>query len=271
MHFDSHVHSAASPDSELDPNVAIKVLGKKGLGVAFTEHVDFVTPIEGKDLSAKDAPNGEYDFICDFDVYPSQYKAIQDRYRDSVLLGIEIGLCAAYLDLNTQKANEGYDFVLGSIHNVDGYDVYSRSSAFEPEDFCRRYLTYGKEMVELCGFFDSYGHIDYIARYSEKIEKIFHYKNFRDEFDALLKALAERDLAMEINTSRFGKTSLIGQLTPIYKRFKELGGRYVTIGSDSHNEWALGRYYSEALGICKMTGLVPVYFRDRERILCDKT
>jgi len=270
MHFDAHVHSAASPDSELNPVDAILALKSKGLGIAFTEHVDFVTPAVGKDTSAKDAPHGDTDFICDFDIYPSQYTGLKTQYGDAVLLGLEIGLSAAYFPLNTQTINQySYDFILGSIHNVDGFDVFKASSSMDAESFCRRYLTYAKEMVEYCGFFDSFGHIDYIARYCEKTAQIFMYKNFAEEFDALLKSLAERDLAMEINTSRFGNNTLVGRLQVIYKRFKELGGRYVTIGSDAHNEHALGRYYAKAIGLANMAGLIPVYFRQRERFSCD--
>jgi len=268
MHYDAHVHSAASPDSELNPIDAIYVLQKKGLGVAFTEHADFVTPKTGKDLTAKDAPKGNRDFICDFDIYPSQYKSIQAQYKDNVLLGIEIGLNAAYHPLNSQIARGSYDYVLGSIHGVDGYDIYTTASKMDSDTFCRRYLTYGKEMVEYCGFFDAFAHIDYIARYSQGAERIFHYKNFPKEFDALLKTLAEKDLALEINTSRMGNNKVVGQLLPIYKRFKELGGRYVTIGSDAHNEWALGRFYAKAIGIANIAELTVVYFRERERLIC---
>jgi len=267
MHFDSHVHSAASPDSELNPVDAIKTLKHKNLGVIFTEHVDFETPKEGMDKTAKDAPQGIKDFICDFDIYPSQYMHLRSN---SVLLGMEIGLTAAYYPINCKIADAGFDFILGSIHNVDGHDVYRSSNTMDADIFCRRYLTYAKEMVEYCGFFDSFGHIDYIARYSDNTYHAFHYSNFPMEFDALLKAIAERDLAMEINTSRFGNDDIVGRLQPIYKRFHELGGKYVTIGSDAHNIQGLGRYYKKAIGLANMSNLTPVYFKERKRLICGK-
>ena len=270
MHFDAHVHSAASPDSELDPYEAIHILKSKGMGVAFTEHADFVTPKTGRDMNATDCPKAGKDFICDFEIYPSQYRSIKAEYSDHVLLGIELGLTAAFLPLNTQIADNNLDFVLGAIHHVDGHDVYGEAASMDAREFCSRYLTYGKEMVEICGFFDSFAHIDYVARYSPKINRIFYYKNFKKEFDGLLLALAERELALEINTSRFGDDNVVGQLTPIYKRFKELGGKYVTIGSDSHGGWGLGRHYAKAIGLADMAGLVPVYYRGRERFLCQK-
>ena len=264
MHFDAHVHSAASPDSEMDPVRAINILKSKGLGVVFTEHVDFVTPEIGQDFSATDAPKSDRSFVCDFDIYPSQYKQLRS---DSTLLGLEFGLTAAFLPLNLKTADNDYDFILGSIHFVDGHDVFKVSASMDAETFCRRYLTYGTEMVELCGFFDSLGHIDYIARYCEKCAKWFQYKNYPKEFDALLRALAERDIALEINTSRLGNDNVAGQLLPIYKRYFELGGRYVTLGSDAHNEWGLGRHYKRGLGLAKMAGLTPVYYKERERMI----
>ena len=269
MHFDAHVHSAASPDSELCPLEAIRVLKAKGLGIAFTEHADFVTPTEGRDPKASDVPTIGKDFTCDFDIYPSQYLHLKQD-NPSVLIGIEIGLSAAYLPLNTQTANnKNFDFVLGALHFVDGHDVYSEASSMDAREFCRRYLVYGKEMVELGGFFDSFAHIDYITRYSQKINKLFLYKNFSSEFDGLLKALADRDIALEINTTRFGDKSAVGQLAPIYKRYKALGGKYVTIGSDAHATWGLGRYYKAALGLADIAGLEPVYYRERKRYKCD--
>jgi len=269
MHYDAHIHSAASPDSELNPVDAIKALKRKGLGTIFTEHVDYITPQAGKDLKATDAPQGVSDFVCDFEIYPAQYRPLNKEYGDWALLGLEIGLTAAYYPANSQLAKGNYDFILGSVHHVDGLDIYSQSNKQDPKTFLARYLTYSKEMVEYCDFFDSLGHIDYVARYSDGIYKIYEYKNCPAEFDALLTALAERDMAIEINTSRLGDNNFTGRLLPIYKRFKELGGRYVTIGSDAHNEYSLGRGYRQALGIASMAGLTPVYFIGRERRVCE--
>jgi len=249
----------------MDPIDAITALKSRGLGITFTEHVDFVTPVAGRDTTATDAPKAAVDFVCDFDVYPADYRHLRS---DSVLIGLEIGLTAAYLALNTQVADNDYDFILGSIHYVEGIDLYSSTSKMEAESFCRRYLTYSLEMVEISGFFDSFAHIDYITRYSEKTRKFFHYKNYPKEFDALLKALADRDLAIEINTAQFGNDRVVGQLLPIYKRFKDLGGKYVTIGSDSHDLWALGRYHDKGVGLARMAGLTPVYYKNRERLIC---
>ena len=69
MLFDSHVHSEASPDSEMNAEKAIASAKKLGLGVIFTEHVDFGEfgdYMSERDPHATDFIRGMGDFICDF-------------------------------------------------------------------------------------------------------------------------------------------------------------------------------------------------------------
>jgi len=267
MFFDSHVHSEVSPDSDMCPELAIKLLQKKNLGVTFTEHVDFATPAsEGVDYNATDVPYGVYEFVCDLKRYPSDYKR---RIRSNhALLGIEVGLSAAYLSRNTEVAGGGFDFVLGSIHRVEGKEIYY-DFPNECGDYISRYLTYMQKMVELCGFFDSLAHIDYIARYDQDVANAFSYKNYASHFDAVFKTLIETDRVIEINTSRLGDNKLIQKLVPIYTRFVQLGGRYCTIGSDAHLPESVGRNFDKALWLAGESGMKVVYYKDRKRYLCD--
>ena len=295
MQFDSHVHSMASPDSEMNPGEAIAALKSKGYGTAFTEHVDYATPQPGQNPHAQDAPRGIGDFVCDFGIYPALYK----KYRgEGVLLGLEFGLTAAYLQVNKQIIAAGdYDFIIGAIHGVDGLDIFnasktagagssanSESSADSvtsgtvnnPDGGIARYLTYAREMVELADYFDAFAHIDYIARYVPVAAEKFSYGNYPEEFDALLKALAEREIALEINTSRFLPDSKLnvpdaGQVMfEICKRFAELGGRYCTIGSDAHTVATLARNFDTAHAIAENSGLTTVYYRERIPVPCGK-
>jgi len=252
MYFDSHVHSAASPDSEMCPVEAIATLKQKGLGVIFTEHVDFDTK----------------GFVCDFNIYPSTYAHLRS---DSVLLGLEIGLSPDYFDLNKKTADADYDFIIGSVHRVYGRDVYFDFPTNDAASFIRRYLTYSREMVELCGIFDAFGHVDYVARYVPEAGELFCYDNFAEEFDALLKALAVRDIAIEINTARFEKLGADGVrdcLLPIYRRFAQLGGMYCTIGSDAHDVGRLGSHMDMAINLAIASKLKIVYYKKRVRHFC---
>ncbi|MCL2386834.1 MAG: histidinol-phosphatase HisJ family protein [Defluviitaleaceae bacterium] len=286
MYFDSHVHSAASPDSQMNPVEAIAALGSNGMGVAFTEHVDFAENHEGQDPTATDAIRHIADFLCDFEKY-HEYESLRMNKNNAVTLGLELGLTAAFLQLNEKTATAyNYDFILGSVHAVDGVEVYHacRKRINEPVPKIDRYLTYAKEMVELCGFFDAFGHIDYIARFcTPQFAADFKYENFPQEFDALLKAIAERDISLEINTSRFGRqyawdsnATTVAQaqrpeevMLKICKRFAQLGGRFCTLGSDAHQIKDLGRQFATAKEIAAAANLTPVYYRERKPIPCE--
>lgn len=266
MHFDAHVHTAASPDSQLPARVAVDTLARQNLGVAFTEHCDFVTQTVGRDFSAADVPRIAGDFMVDFARFDRECRPLRS---DSVLLGLEFTLSAAFLPLNTTTAAQDWDYVLGAVHTVDGLDLFHEAQYQEPASLARRYLTYAREMVELCGFFDALAHIDYICRYATGVAEIFRYENFPGEFDGLLRAVGERGLALEINTKRFGDAANRRALFPLYERFAQLGGRYVTIGSDAHTADWLGKYYKEALQLAREAGLAVVYFKERKRFPCE--
>lgn len=268
LRFDSHVHSLASPDSQMPPQAAVQAARALGLGVTFTEHVDYVTPDFGFDPTADDKPMENDDFVADAALYPHGYAHLR---ADDVLLGLEIGLTDYYLPLNRQTAAAyDYDFILGSVHFVSGYELYHDAVRKRDYDYDRkqRMLTYSRRMVEGSGdFIHAFGHIDYISRYYPGEDKLVRPADYPDEYDALLKALAERGLALEINTARFGRLpGLEENLAAIFKRFAGLGGRFATIGSDAHTPDMLGRAHAQAVRLADECGLNVVYFKMGKRI-----
>jgi histidinol-phosphatase (PHP family) len=280
LYYDSHVHSKASPDSEMTPEDAIAAVKKSGLGIVFTEHVDFCDiSASDKDPLATDAPRGVEEFgvfVCNFDEF-----AKYEKFRgDGVSLGLEIGLTKAFLNANIKAAAGDYDYIIGSVHNVDGVEFYhachgkcpeepfAQMIDTAPEECIRRYLTYATEMVEISGFFDAFGHIDYTARYLPRLESLFSYENFADEIDSLLRVIARRDIALEINTCILSKPAAVETMQKICRRFTELGGRLCTIGSDAHNASDLGRNFKDALEIAERAGLAVVHFKERKPIRC---
>jgi histidinol-phosphatase (PHP family) len=133
----------------------------------------------------------------------------------------------------------------------------------------RWYLTHCLKMVVANGFFDAFAHLDYISRYSPLDEKNVLYSQYTDEYDALLRALVERDKLLEINTSRFGEAGAQENLHAIYSRYYALGGRYVTIGSDAHGPSRLGYRYADALRMAQEIGLKATYFKGRQMHLSE--
>jgi len=233
----------------MDAAMVIDTLRRQGLGTTFTEHCDFPP----------------YNFMVDFDRYEREYRPLRS---DSVLMGLELTLNEEHHAQNTQIAAGDWDFILGSIHYVDGINLFYDADTQPANQLIHRYLTDMKAMVESCGFFDSLAHIDYICRYSTAANEIFLYENYPEAFDALFTALAERNLAMEISTKRLGNARNRQALFNLYKRFAKLGGQYVTIGSDAHMPEQLGKDIIKAQKIANEAGLTAVYFRERKRCAC---
>ena len=81
------------------------------------------------------------------------------------------------------------------------------------------------------------------------------YKPYRDELDAVLKALIKSDIALEFNTSRILRTD--APKLPdreVYSRYKELGGKLVTIGADAHRTENIASGVEEAMELLSDIG-----------------
>ena len=112
-------------------------------------------------------------------------------------------------------------------------------------------------------FIDVLGHIDYIARYAAYANPELSYGAFREAIDAVLRAAVETDTVLELNTRRLGERRAVKELVPIYTRYRELGGRYVTLGSDAHAADAIGAHFAAAEELAAATRLRIVTFKER--------
>ncbi len=85
------------------------------------------------------------------------------------------------------------------------------------------------------GLFDAIGHIDGVKRYVFPYVKPAAFEAEPDLYEPILHALVDSGTALEVNTS--GLRYSIETPFPhpaIVARFRELGGRAVTVGSDAH-------------------------------------
>ena len=255
--FDSHTHTKFSADSDMDANEALSVAREQGIGLTFTEHIDFGYP-------------GEKKFLFDPEEYWHEYEKLRG---DDLMLGVEMGLEPGKSDMSKSFiARVPFDEVIGSIHLIDGKDIYEPNcyEGWSQHDMYVHYLKLMAAMVRENPYIDTLAHIDYIARYAPYDEPNLAYADYAEEIDDVIKALLETDTAMEINTRRFDDGLAMKELVPIYARYRELGGRFVTIGSDAHRTSAIGAYFDLAREMAKECGLTVVTFRERKRELCDE-
>jgi len=249
--IDSHIHTEFSDDSEMKFEHALMQSRKIGIGMTFTEHLDLKFP-----------PN--IDNIFDIDKYFNDY----EKYKNSkLMLGIEIGMQENCLEENREIASKyPFDYVIGSIHVANGEDIYypkfydrkTKKEAFE------QYFQDMAACVKQYEFIDSLGHIDYISRYATYDDKEINYHEFKESINDVLKTIVHSEKVIEINTRRLGDKGAYNNLVNIYKAYNQMGGKYVTIGSDAHYAEDIGKNFKNALDLCQICNLKPVYFIKRK-------
>lgn len=247
MIFDCHAHTKFSLDSEMSAVEAIETAKNLNIGIIFTEHFDF--DLEGFQFGAQE--------------YFWEY----EKFRgENVRLGVEIGLTKNSVQANKDFIAQGnFDLVIGSIHLVDNFDIYyPEFFADKDKNFAyKKYFAAMKENISVHDF-DVLGHIDYICRAAPYENPGLDYETFSDEIDEILKILVESEKILELNTRRFDKKSVLNELAPIYKKYRELGGKFISIGSDAHKISAIGNYFDTAKKFAEDLNLIPVNFRDRK-------
>ncbi|AVP63929.1 histidinol-phosphatase [Clostridium botulinum] len=248
--FDTHLHTEFSTDSKMTIGEAIKASKDNNLGIIVTEHMD---------LGLKD----ENKFCFHVPSYFEQY----NKYRsDKLLLGIELGMERDLIEEGKEVINSGeFDYVIGSIHLIDKIDLYL-DEFYKDKSKGEAFHIYFKNMsynLAQYDFVDSLGHIDYISRYASYEDPEISYDIFKEDIDEVLKVIVEKEKSMEINTRRLNDKRAATNLVKIYKRFYELGGRTVTLGSDSHNFKDIGNRLSLGKEIADYCNLKIVYYKNR--------
>ena len=259
MYFDSHVHTEFSADSEMKAVDALREAAKQGLGLVFTEHLDYDYPSAGTE-----------EFIFDPEAYWAKYEPL--RAEGKLSLGVEMGMMASAREKNAAFLRRvPFDFVLASIHFLDVKDLYYPETfeGREKGEMYHEYFTVMRDEIYAHPFINALAHIDYIARNAPFDNPEISYGDFSDDIDAVLRALVETDTAIEINTRRLSVPRGIKELAPVYRRYRQLGGRYVTIGCDAHVPQDIGRCYDRARELARAFDLTIVTFRERKMRFCE--
>ena len=256
--FDFHMHSRVSFDGHATGEQMALAAKKAGLKeICFTDHIDY-DPLEQMGIMAfdTDAYNAEYD--------PLDVPGLLIRR------GMEFGMTVDNREqFKRDLARRHFDFVLGSIHFVDDLDVYftpywEGKTVFQAE---QRYLETTLDCVRLHDDFDVLAHLTYIGKARHHIDpRSVPYCEHRELIEEILKTLVAKGKGLEINTS--GKDRCGGFLpTEDYvRRFKELGGEIVTIGTDSHDTDRVGQYSFEVCDMLKDIFGYVCTFEDRKPI-----
>lgn len=236
--IDYHMHTHFSGDSEANAREHVLQAIKMNLDeICFTDHRDFDYPIDSFDL--------------DVDSYYQEIKQLQEEFKDQINVkwGIEIGLDLDYVDeINELIKKYPFDFVIGSIHVIHHQEFYYGDffKGKTKEQAHREFFEETLKCVQTFDCFNILGHLDYIVRYGPYQDKTVDHHLYQDIIDEIFKTLISKNKGIEVNTSGYRDLKTCG--FPNYeqvKRYFDLGGRIITIGTDSHASDRVGQHCLE--------------------------
>ena len=259
--FDYHMHTVVSFDGKERGTDMVRAALEKGLKeICFTDHLDY-------------DPLGQMG-VMTFDdaTYAAEYDHLEAPGL-KIRLGMEFGMTVDNREQfrNDLKRRE-FDFVLGSVHFVDDLDVYFEEywhdkTVFQAE---RRYLEYTLDCVRLHDDFDVLAHLTYIAKTRcHKAPRPVPFAEHRELIDEILREVARKGKGLEMNTSGVNRCGDFLPSADYFRRFRELGGEIITIGSDAHSSDRVGEHTYRACEIlkdifgyvCTFEGRQPIFHK----------
>lgn len=256
FYCDSHLHS----NNSFDGTPTVKEICEKAISlglsaVTVTDHMEAPEILLGE--------KSEYgDMVKQIKKSVKDVESCQDIYKNklTVLKGMELGEPMHNIQLTKQALSiADFDFILASVHNLkDEQDFYFIDySQINVNELITRYFIELLDTAQNADF-DSLAHLTYPFRYiCERTDLDIQILLQENEtvIEKIFKALISREKALEVNTS--GLFKKIASTLPdaeLLKKFKALGGKYVTIGSDAHQTENIAQGFGVGFEIIKKCG-----------------
>ena len=253
MLCDYHVHSAVSCDCQAPMHEQIERAQQLGLNeICFTEHIE-INFHRGADWRS------------DINYYEKKIKAVKP-FNLHIKFGIEAGITCKkddFHELIKDIESADFDFVLASAHAVDDsdpfmpafYDGKTRKQIFH--DYFQA-LIKGLENLKP-EHYSAVAHIDFISKGMLKLgmpDPFLKYEDAPDHIDELFRKIISLGKCIEINTSTIQDKHIRRYGEPDWlHRYADLGGTYVTIGSDAHKTENVGVGIADAMELAYNCGI----------------
>lgn len=240
MFPDYHLHSEFSSDSDTNLYDIIHAAKEKQMtSVCITDHFDMDFP------ELPQAPG--MDFDLDIDRYYKTLCALREELVPDfdLRIGVELGIMPTTTEKLKKYVKEHpiFDFIIASVHLVDGMDPYY-PSYFEGKTEHEAFARYFENILYFAKNFEDYdvcGHLDYIVRYGAHQADNYTPGDYADIFEPLMETIVSKGKGIEINTgSLYKNLSFPHPHADLLKMYKRAGGEIITIGSDAHKPQYIG-------------------------------
>lgn len=261
MRADYHIHTNFSVDSKLEMEEIILRSIEIGLDeICFTDHVDYDVKNHLVDKQEVDYP----EFI-------KEYNRLSELYSDkiSIKLGLEFGVQLHTMHRYVADMKKyDFDFILLSCHQIDNKELWLNHYQEDKTqvEYNRGYYEYLYQLVDQFDDFSVLGHLDVIKRYDQN--GVLDDEFVIDIIERILKRVIEKGKGIEVNTSSYRYN--LPDLTPsrrILKMYYDLGGRILTMGSDTHRIEQLKDHFEEIIVQLKDIGFSKLYRFDKMKAI----
>lgn len=253
---DSHTHTSFSFDSDAPAEQMIRRACELEIEhYTITDHLE-INMEETHDCARKGA-----------ELFPQ----LKEKYKGRIKLhfGIELGQALHDKELSEKILSDyDFDFVIGSLHNLEGEEdfYFLDYTGLDCDELLKRYFDELLALAEWNGF-DVLGHITYPLRYicgkygiEVDIEK--HY----DTIDKILTTVIKNGKGIEINSSGlFTEIKKTSPDLPLVRRYRELGGKIITVGSDAHTVQRVGAGIEEAIETARASGFSEICYYEKRK------
>ncbi|MEO0288375.1 MAG: histidinol-phosphatase HisJ family protein [candidate division WOR-3 bacterium] len=231
--IDLHNHSLYSYDSKRRmEDIVLESLSKNLKVLGFSDHLDF---------NQNDPGNMFYKGKKQFEEFLTLKKKYQNRIK--LFVGIESSYEKDYEEKIVETFNRfPFDYRIVSLHFVEGIVISDWIAQIEKDKDNILDVDYEKYFLQLESIvdfrnFNILGHIDYYKKYSKFSEHKITFKRYENHYERILKKIIKNNIVLEINTSGLRhRCKEEFPSTEILQLYRELGGKYVSTGSDSHKD-----------------------------------
>lgn len=259
---DYHLHTRLCRHAEGDPEAYVAAAVAAGLTeIGFADHSPWPEDYDSQFRMT----------AAEFPEYRRLVETAADRTAIAIRLGVEVDWVPGRMDGVARKlAIEKLDYIIGSIHYVDGFPFDNPDTLGEwkmpgtADKIWRRYAENMKEFV--AGFdFDIIAHCDLPKKFGFRPEDP---AAVLELFDQAFAIAADKNMAIEINTSGLRKPA--GETYPsldILKAAKRRG-LAITFGSDAHHPSETAADFNAAIDLAKAAGFQKsAFFHQRQMTL----
>jgi histidinol-phosphatase (PHP family) len=264
--LDAHMHTDQSPDSSVPIDVYAALAVERGIAeIAITDHVDF------------DPRDPAYGYSR-YDDRERVVRGAAERWaREGVTIrfGAELTYNRRWeADVRAHLKTYRYDYVIGSVHDWPESPYWpSRVREWVRDRPLDEVVApYYEEIIGAArsGLFDTIGHLDVVKRYLHPYITAADLGTRPDLQEPALRAIIEAGVSLEVNSSglRYPGAETYPS-SAVVKRYRELGGERVVVGSDAHSRGSFAARLDESYRHIAAAGFEALSFRrggDRVRL-----